>query len=100
MNRLDPQQVKFLQYYLDFNEETFSNAYQSAVKAGYSDEYAKTITFQLPKWLSENLDGTKMLNKAESNLDNLLDSDDARIKLDSTKFVASRLCKVKWSERT
>lgn len=41
----------------------------------------------------------KMLSKAETNLDVLLDSNDEKIKLDATKFVTSRIGKDKWSER-
>lgn len=51
----DPRQALFLAGYMDPNSPTFSNAYQSAVAAKYSEEYAKVITAQLPDWLSESL---------------------------------------------
>lgn len=58
---LSPQQEAFLKAYLDPNEETWGNAYQSALKAGYSEEYAQNITGQLPKWLerARNLKNTR-----------------------------------------
>lgn len=40
----NPKQELFLDYYLDVKSETFANAYQSAIKAGYSDGYAREIT--------------------------------------------------------
>ncbi len=49
---LTRQQESFLSYYCDPKSETFSNAYQSAIKAKYSKEYAESITSQLPDWLS------------------------------------------------
>ncbi len=70
---LTPQQQLFLKYYLDPKSETFSNALQSGLKAGYKEEYAKTITFQMPDWLSENINKTTLLNKANKNLEMALD---------------------------
>lgn len=98
---LTPQQIDFLTYYNDPESETFSNAKQSALKAGYSEEYAKNMTGQLPDWLSDNISRRRrLLNKAESNLETLLDSKDERVKGDMTKFVAKTLGKdVGYSER-
>ncbi len=97
---VDPRQALFLKAYLDPKSETFSNAYQSGLQVGYSKEYAENITSLLPDWLSENIGYDQMLNKAEKNLEKLLDSKDEKVQLDTTKFVASRLGKKKWSERT
>ena len=36
---LDPKQVEFFKNYLDIESETLVNAYQSAKKKGYSDNY-------------------------------------------------------------
>lgn len=103
---VDPRQALFLSYYLNPKSETFSNALQSALKAGYSQEYAENITNQMPDWLAENLGKEKMLKKAESNLEKILESPiidkDNRIDkvvADVSKFTASRLGKDKWSER-
>ena len=43
MEDLDPRQTAFLTYYLDPKSETFSNALQSGLKAGYKQEYAENI---------------------------------------------------------
>jgi ubiquinone biosynthesis protein UbiJ len=115
---LNPQQEKFLNYYLDINSETFGNAYQSALKAKYSEEYAQNITALMPSWLSENIGDTQLLQKAVENIKNFLEMDISepligmfgpvkdkksgkiyrkdnvkkmRIKADLTKFVAKRL---------
>ena len=39
---LTPQQELFLSYYTNPKSETFSNALQSGLKAGYSQEYSET----------------------------------------------------------
>jgi hypothetical protein len=72
----DPRQAFFLSYFLNPESETFSNCYQSALRAKYSEEYAKVITSQMPDWLSEKLKEMEldsMLFKAKRNLDLILD---------------------------
>jgi hypothetical protein len=54
--RPDPRQSLFLSYYLDPKSKTFSNALQSALKAGYEQEYAESITAKMPTWLSNALE--------------------------------------------
>ena len=61
---LDPRQTNFLAYFLDPKSATYSNALQSALKAGYAQEYAESMLYQLPDWLSENLGDVKRLLKA------------------------------------
>ena len=108
---LNPQQEMFLSYYTNPKSETFSNALQSALKAGYSQEYSESITAQLPDWLSESLGDMKRLRKAEKNLEEVqniqiyseegkLDANliDKRTKVDM--FIAERLNKQKYSTRT
>lgn len=100
---LDPRQIDFLKHYLDTKSKTFSNALQSALKAGYKQEYAENLTHLMPKWLSESLGNRNydnILKKAERNIETLLDSKKENIKLDVTKFTTSRLGKKKWSDRT
>jgi len=70
---VDPRQALFLGYYLNPKSETFSNGYQSALKAGFEDEYAKGLFSKMPKWLAENVKSMTMVNKAERNLDQMLD---------------------------
>lgn len=66
---LTPQQELFLSYYTNPKSDTFSNATRSAVKAGYSQDYADNITALMPDWLLENIGDMKRLRKAEKNLD-------------------------------
>lgn len=105
-----PQQELFLAFYTDPKSETFSNALQSGLKAGYSREYSENITALLPNWLGEQITDLKRLRKAEKNLDevqnmqvineegkvdtNLLDK---RIKVDI--FVSETIGKAKYSKR-
>lgn len=97
----DPRQSLFLKYYLSVKSETFSNALQSALKAGYSQEYSENLTSEMPKWLSESLGDINLIKKAEKNLDKFLSDDyeDDKIKSDITKFTLSRLGKQKYSDR-
>ena len=103
---LTPQQQLFLKYYLDPKSETFSNALQSGLKAGYKEEYAKTITFQMPDWLSENINKTTLLNKANKNLEMALDGllDDPEkgaknLQYKATEFVQKNLNRKDYGDR-
>jgi hypothetical protein len=52
----NPKQLLFCAFYLDPKlPDTFGNAYQSALQAGYSDNYAKQITAPSisNKWITE-----------------------------------------------
>jgi hypothetical protein len=100
---LDPRQSLFYNYYFNPKEETFSNALQSALKAGYAQEYAENITALMPTWLSEAIGERSMLHKAEKNLNEMLDLDGEdpnklRVKADITKFVAERIGKKKYGK--
>ena len=53
---IDPRQGLFVQYYFDPESETFSNALQSALRAGYERDYAKNLTSTLPRWLVEKVE--------------------------------------------
>ena len=122
----DPRQALFLSYYLDPKSETFSNALQSALKAGYQQEYAESITAKSTTWLAESVGDQFMLSKAERNLDKFLDLETLqpiitmigplidketgevmtkenhnllKIKSDVSKFVAERLGRDKYATR-
>lgn len=106
MEEFKPRHIEFLKYWLDPKSETFDNVKQSAIKAGYSESYADSLTAFGLKWLEEaKKRQKKMLEKAERNLDKALDfSDDDEkklgIKYDVSKFVAKTLGKKDYSERT
>lgn len=104
---LTPQQEAFLKEYTNPKSPLFGNALQSALKAGYSQEYAESITAQMPKWLSDNLGKAKLVIKAERNLDLALDGllDDPEkgakvIQHKASEFVLKTLKKDIYSERT
>lgn len=49
----DPRQNRFIELYLDVNSKTFGNCYQSAIGAGFTDQTARNLTHNKPKWYSE-----------------------------------------------
>lgn len=110
MKQLNPQQEAFLAAYIDPKSETFGNALQSALNAGYAQEYAENITHLLPDWLSEKLGDNDLLTKAEKVLHKTLelpavdeegkvDTSLLRVQTDVAKFSAERLNKAKYSTR-
>lgn len=99
---LDIRQHKCWANYVNPKSPTFANGYKSALKAGYTHDYARTITVQ--KFFKNKLRRLALLNKAERVLDDTLDSEhmdskgkiDAailRVKNDSAKFIAKTLGK-------
>lgn len=107
---LTPQQELFLYNYTNPKSETFGNANQSALKAGYTENYANNITCLMPEWLLENIGDLKLLQKAEKVLNQTLDyepvSNDGKIDTSllaiqnkSAQFLASTLGKHKYSSK-
>lgn len=92
--QLDPRQKLCWDFYVNPKSETFGNAYQSAMKAGYKDGSSKQITTE--NWFLEKCRRLNLLNKAERNLDKILDlplEDKANVVLDASKFIAKTLGK-------
>lgn len=93
---LDPKQSEFLRLYLTPGTTYFGNALQSALKAGYTQEYSESILQKDLKWLADGIaeivgrptDKKNLVNKAKKVLDKSLDSDDERIAQDTAKFIA------------
>lgn len=98
---LDDRQLKFLEYYLNPKSETYTNALQSALKAGFTQKYAENITTLMPEWLGEAMGKEKRLAKAEKVFDECLeleagkDSGLLKIKQDTAKFLAETIGKDK-----
>lgn len=91
-----PQQVDFaMRYYLP-NSDTYGNAYQSAIDAGYSEGQAKNITSNDYQWLEkismdiygEATDKKNLVSKAKKVLSESLDGRDKRLAQDTAKFIA------------
>ncbi len=102
----DPRQPLFLKAYLDPKSPTWGNALQSALKAGYSQEYSENITNVMPTWLSEAIGKSKIVEKAEKNLESALDGllDDPekggkQIQWKATEMALRTLKKEEYSER-
>lgn len=97
---LNPQQELFLQLFLDPKSDTFSNYRQSALKAGYKQEYADNISSRMPKWLDEALEDSTLVRKALDNLSDFVgNKENPNLQWDATKFTLSRLNKGKFSEK-
>jgi hypothetical protein len=68
---LDPRQKLCWDFYTDPKSETFSSGLASALKAGYERGTAEQIT--VADWFIEKLRTLNMLDKAERNLDKIMD---------------------------
>ena len=103
---LTPQQQAFLKAFLDPKSNTWGNFLQSGLKAGYDEDYARNIRNQMPDWLRENLDKTRLVQKAEKNLEialeGLLDDQEKgakQIQWKATEMTLRTLKKEDYSER-
>ncbi len=72
---LDPRRQKMSSFYYDVNSTTHGNAYQSAIRAGFSKSYAEHILFTKPRWLSEIVRKMGILDKLEKNYEEALNRD-------------------------
>lgn len=91
-----PQQIAFAMWYYLPNSSTYGNAKQSAIKAGYSQEYAENITNFKLDWMQNILseiigqpdDKKNLVAKAKRVLNKSLDSPDEKLAQDTAKFIA------------
>ena len=70
---LSPQQQEFLKNYLNPKSKTWGNALQSAIDAGYTEEYAQVMISRDLDWLSEYVKKNNLVIKAEKNMEMALD---------------------------
>lgn len=91
---LDLRQQRCWAFYINPDSETFSNAYRSAIKAGYENSFALNLTNQ--PWFKSRIERLGLLEKAESVLKEVLhlppqSADGVTDKgvIDVAKFVAS-----------
>lgn len=68
---VDPRQILCWKLYINPKSKTFSNAYKSAVAAGYSKSHSLHITVE--GWWQEKVRRMAMAPKAERNLEHFLD---------------------------
>lgn len=68
---LDPRQKTCWEFYVDPKSETFANALRSALRAGYEESYARTMTDT--DWFRDRVRRLNMLSKAEKVLEKALD---------------------------
>jgi len=101
--QLDPRQKNCWDFYTNPKSETFANATQSAIKAGYTDGTANTIT--ATEWFIGKLWKLNAVMKGENKLKELMElplkdpSNDkidigiARIQADVAKYLTTTLGK-------
>ena len=68
----DPRQALFLQLYYDNKSPTWGNAKQSAIAAGFGQEYANVITYKMPLWWSEFVRQTDIASLIEKHVSEVL----------------------------
>lgn len=103
----DPRQAEFLNNYLNPESDTFSNALQSALEAGYSQEYAENIMSLMPDWLSESISDLYLAAEAQNNIrkaitgshEEIIKEFGKNVKWEATTLAAKGLMKNKYSER-
>ena len=107
----DPREQIMWEIYISKLSKGIDNAYESATKAGYSEDHSRNITMQ--GWYKERkakLKRKDMLSKAERNLDRVLDysTEDidgkvltavASLVIDVSKTIVKTLGKEDYSER-
>lgn len=94
----DSRRLKFLELYLTPGTKYFNNGYQSAIKAGYSENTAVTILNKY-KWVTDgikmirgnSIDTQVLAEKSRRVLSKSLDSDDPKIAQDTAKFISSHI---------
>lgn len=84
---LTPQRQEFLKLYLDPKSPSFSNALQSGLKAGFSQEYSESITYQMPDWLAEALGNSRNSKRLEKSISNLEEIQELSIKNEEGKII-------------
>ncbi len=107
---LDPRVAVFKAHYTNPTSDTFMNVLQSALRAGYSQEYSESLGYNNPKWFDElmqdaDVQRARILKAAENALEKAVNYDDndkdrAKMKLQAASFVAERLGRDRYSTRT
>jgi hypothetical protein len=106
----DPRVHLFKQYYIDPNSPSFANARASAIRAGYTEQYADNITAQQPAWLGDLLQDTQviraeMLALSERNLKSVVsepkpkDKENKKIWIQTSQYISGTLGKQHYSTR-
>jgi hypothetical protein len=117
--RLKPKQVDFVNYYTNPASDTYGNAAQSAMKAGYSKSYAydrayaklvplvpKEIKLRESKVIEESTRHHRLLEKAEKVIEDDLDIPTnaeprlRQIRSKTSHFIAETVGKDTFSKRT
>jgi len=110
LRKRNPKQDLFITNYKDITSDTFGNLYQTALKVGYNESYARSITSHAPDWLTANTQSdVNMIKGAEQhfrdiielmpNYDDKLGIDIAKMKTDVAKYITDNLAKQKYNKK-
>ena len=69
------KRVRFTELYTNPDSPTYDNALQSGIRAGFSEEYSKCITYQKPAWFSEILGNNRLQKIVKDNIEKHLKLD-------------------------
>lgn len=105
----NPKAGIFAMFFLDPTSKTFWNARGSAIRAGYSEQYANSLTVQKPKWYVELTETAEyrraeMIKLSEANMHRRVatvpETDvDKKLQADTDKYITERLGKALYSSR-
>jgi hypothetical protein len=106
---MDPRVAVFKAHYTNPNSDTFMNVLQSALRAGYAQQYAESLGCKKVKWFEDLMEDAtvrraRMLIGAERSLERAVNYDDtnkdyAALRLKAASFVAERVGKDVYSAR-
>lgn len=65
---MDPRKSAFAAAYLDPMSITFGNGLQSAIKVGFTPQYAKNLLTNRPRWLCEMVDKLGYISSVQKNI--------------------------------
>lgn len=107
LEKINPKQALAIENYKNPTSETFGNLKQSMIKAGFSENYADTVTGKGAKWLAESVKrDVLMVKKSEENLYSVLselidwsqvkESDKAKLQMAASEFILKSLASKKY----
>lgn len=68
----DPRKIAFFNFYFDRESPTWGNMKQSAIAAGFTEDYGHNITSLKPKWLYDFIGRMDAVGMAEAHLKEVL----------------------------
>jgi len=98
----DPRKQAFLEAYFIPSSPSYSNAYQSALRAGFAPSYANQITSTAKPWIQDFRRSLqeRIVNTAERRGLELLEGGNAKVSADMVKFFLPALDKETYAPKS